>query len=823
MVAADRTGDVDTWNWMQLLMGMIGGGSCSVQVAKHRSQSRDEEQKTAIAAVKVCNGGDCGPDAAAWLLNEHGPVLYRSRAPETRGSVRRALQQAWRNYLGTDFNGDEHRVFVLQRLEQVPEAIAEDELDVQVALILQAVLRCEIEDASSASSSFGSSSGAVGSPEGDANVCGGGSGDAAAVGSASSSRPLPYWFLLSDWGRLSEAYQVDFVVHGLPGAETRRCDYCGCSGHVHLGPRAPGIDLCLHVAWRDAVPTGGANPNEGSSSDAWGHWEPLGSGPISAKQADGMSLAGSASSLLRRNGLPIEVWNEPARSSDDVGVPVESVENTMLESQLWGVAGLSCPRGWPVSSSVCQPVASCQDMGCQRGDGVLCRKTGGCHFCAATSVQRYNEEDNPLVGGTLNSNVSTAVIPPSAHLPRAGGAVAGARFSVLLEGAALNFGGSTRGGALSARGIGSSSTSSAGMTVSSAVSPVGGIDGGGTPLDGCCGVGGSAHVAAAEAAASDGGTGGTADGRGHGLPTISSGAARRICCEGSSGCFVGNKAAEDEELARFREAFAAGIAETAAITPSRVRVLDVGPPLDAGLTLEWRRRRHRGGGSGGNGTNSTPPSTGRLNGGGSCGTGRPLPTHKSNGSTPTHGAPRSAVPPVQTPFKDTSVDTGAGVLAFLDREETDDRMDELAASMPEAAAELSDCAVACSSGGDTSATSAASVAAEPGDITRILFVIREIDVTAAVPASAAGSLAARVPTTPEDEPCAMRALEQVIGALAKPDSALQRALRPWTDGREARLWCPEVASGERGPRPSAWLARRQLHGPFALGSLAKVH
>ena len=29
--------------------------------------------------------------------------------------------------------------------------------------------------------------------------------------------PLPYWFLFDDWLRLSETYQVDFVLHGLPG------------------------------------------------------------------------------------------------------------------------------------------------------------------------------------------------------------------------------------------------------------------------------------------------------------------------------------------------------------------------------------------------------------------------------------------------------------------------------------------------------------------------------------------------------------------------------------------------------------------------------
>ena len=60
---------------------------------------------------------------------------------------------------------------------------------------------------------------------------------------------LPYWFLPSDWSRLSETYQVDFVLHGLPGTEGRHCARCSCEGHVHTGPQDSGRDYCLHVGW----------------------------------------------------------------------------------------------------------------------------------------------------------------------------------------------------------------------------------------------------------------------------------------------------------------------------------------------------------------------------------------------------------------------------------------------------------------------------------------------------------------------------------------------------------------------------------------------
>merc|ERR1719265_1680231 len=99
-------------------------------------------------------------------------------------------------------------------------------------------------------------------PEGDGDTGG------------SPSRPPPYWLLPVDWARLSEAYQVDFVLHGLPGTLQKTCAHCGTNGHIHTGPREPGRDLCLHVGWCSS----------GSAVD-WGHWEPLGAGPITAPDA----------------------------------------------------------------------------------------------------------------------------------------------------------------------------------------------------------------------------------------------------------------------------------------------------------------------------------------------------------------------------------------------------------------------------------------------------------------------------------------------------------------------------------------------------------
>ena len=73
----------------------------------------------------VRDGGDCGPDTAAWLLKHHGPPVYReNRNFMTREGIRRALQQAWKSVIADDATDDkdESETFVSLRLSQVPEA-----------------------------------------------------------------------------------------------------------------------------------------------------------------------------------------------------------------------------------------------------------------------------------------------------------------------------------------------------------------------------------------------------------------------------------------------------------------------------------------------------------------------------------------------------------------------------------------------------------------------------------------------------------------------------------------------------------------------------
>lgn len=193
------------------------------------------------------------------------------------------------------------------------------------------------------------------------------------------------------------------------------------------------------------------------------------------------------------------------------------------------------------------------------------------------------------------------------------------------------------------------------------------------------------------------------------------------------------------------------------------------------------------------------------------------------------------------------MDTGAGVLSFLDREFSLEQHADApefsresygdGGSSPSQGEGKSSQGSQEAPGGSSASRGAADrskMAGSSRGVTRILFVIREPEVgvvnaatilptgssssgsrPAAPNAAKGGSdgrTDAKTAALEQDEPCAMRALELVIDALAWPDSALQRALQPWTAGKSARLWCPEAkASSQRGgPRPSTWLTRRQL-------------
>lgn len=233
--------------WLQALQNIFASAGST----QESGQPMEPRAPVSRAVAEIRTGGDCGPDSAAWLLNEHGPPLYRAQPQQTPASVRLRLQQAWITWLRGQPD-DDLRAFVQQRLEQVPKAAEAACLDVQVELILQGILCGELDEAGA------SETNGVGDTHSE------GPGDTG----GSPSRPPPYWFLPVDWARLSEAYQVDFVIHGLPGTLPKHCPDCGTNGHIHTGPRQPGMDLCLHVGWC-AI-----------ESSNWGHWEPLGAGPI---------------------------------------------------------------------------------------------------------------------------------------------------------------------------------------------------------------------------------------------------------------------------------------------------------------------------------------------------------------------------------------------------------------------------------------------------------------------------------------------------------------------------------------------------------------
>lgn len=353
MVAADVHPGAEPWHWLCLLRSLLQGDSCSscdaFQVKRSASLSV-EKLPLPVAALRT--SGDGGPDAAAWLLNEHAPnSLIHSRSEETCAGVRQTLQQAWRETLRQEL-GDERRAFVQQRLEQVPEALAENGLEAQVELTLEALLRSDDVEME---------------PGGDRPL---------SPRQSAAGRPAPYWFLPSDWARLSEAYQVDFVLHGLPGTATRFCELCGCAGHVHVGPREPGVDFSLHVGWRGpASGRGGTSLPEpeaehspkrsgspgcaapGAASSPAGCWEPLGSGPIlggrsSVKEkqaADGPPEKGGSeesSGTEETSGGTTKAAAGPPEKGSEASSATTETSSGGTKARGWAtVVGLGCVPG----------------------------------------------------------------------------------------------------------------------------------------------------------------------------------------------------------------------------------------------------------------------------------------------------------------------------------------------------------------------------------------------------------------------------------------------------------------------------------------------
>lgn len=738
----------DAWNLLSLLQNLVGGGSCFCQVQKRRT-SQSSLNFPSHPVIRVRDGGDCGPDAAAWLLNEHGPTQSWSRAPETRTSVREKLREAWKTILDNDASGDEHQAFVQQRLEQVLEAVAEaspaddqdheaaqERLRQSAALILEALLRDE----------------PILSTTGDDSD-----------GAGSFKTVLPYWFLPSDWARLSEVYQVDFVLHGLPGMEDQTCDHCGCTGHVHFGPKAPGAGVSLHVGWRSSSsssssssgsaevpaspqPAPGSERSGGSLSignKAWGHWEPLGAGPILPKGA-----AASTPRTSERSGNgqqdpyigAVQVYGSAPQQFDHDGslacCDEDGSEAPAVALKLWTTFGCqrACPPQWS-----CQDGATCS---CPRRN---CQ--GLCQQC--DKVRRGSSDDDPaLIGGglPLSSYDAPSVLTVTSAVPACG---------------------SNASAEVTPRPSGAATTSSPSTPPRNSGARYCVFIQGATPLtfasasnvcnNGCeGGTGGT-----------EGGTGGTSGrSRAKAGPDASSDA--RSIASGSSGSLkdgsstrataAGQGEAPDVDLSlqRFREAFAKGLAAAVGVAPGRVRVVEVGQPFN----MERRSQARA--------------ATSMLES--------------------SEVAANSAA---------QAVDTGAGVLSFLDEDE------EAGVSVlpPETANDSGAASAMLSSLHSSTSASARGVA-------RVLFVIREAQPSPTQASDASGEEGDKATERLADEPTAIKAVEKVSDVLKRPDSALHMALQPWIDecGGSARLWCPEAAA-ERGAKPSSWLARRQPSTP----------
>mmetsp|Transcript_127873 Transcript_127873/g.239119 ORF Transcript_127873/g.239119 Transcript_127873/m.239119 type:complete len:664 (+) Transcript_127873:110-2101(+) len=634
-MAPDRALSGDSWGWMCMLRGFVNG-------PKVKAVSNVAENILPVPVIR--SGGDCGPTTAAWLLNEHGPALYQARSPETCTSVRRMLYEAWRENLRIDNTGDECKAFVQQRLEQVPQAAMQDTLEAQLEQTLEALLRDE--------------------------TCSQSGGDAGPT-------LLPYWFLPTDWARLAEAYQVDFVLHGLPGTESRRCSYCGCAGHVHVGQRPPGIDLCLHVGWRGAGPERQALKDDTlkdsaaivdgckESNGAWGHWEPLGSGPVQ-------------SPLGRRNKADCD---DTIDLTYPVCVPqvdncaVEVAESTVDNRWSASIPGFSCVH---VTSCTCQPAACQAAVPCQPGFARPCPKQlKDCRICPTDAERQASSDgfgDSEAIAPEEKAPSIATVVPVAAPSKTASQVVnsigAGTRFSVLIAG---------------------------------------------------------------------------------------------VAADTTSGL-------DSEALTKLRSAFVQGVAATASISASRVRIVDVGLPLD--FTARPRRQAtsvHEN--SPGSKATLQPTSAGDSSPSSRAPAGESSPGSRPP-ATPT-GSPKS--PDTDTP------DTGAGVLRFLGEEGAETPGPET----PRVGEAQTDVPPAVSSEGTKPCPerSSGEGARAGGGVVRVLAMIREQRAE-----DAASS----------EEHDAMMALELVVSDLASTKSSLRDTIGQATDGQAQRIWCPEAEGPHKG-------------------------
>ena len=245
----------------------------------------------------VRDGGDCGPDTAAWLLRNYGPPVHREGPFTTRQGIRHALQQAWKRVIADDPSLDEGKTFVSERFDQVPEARDRSCLEAQIAEVLDALLREESEHSA-----------------------------AQDQGRLAAPAPLPYWFITSDWAQLSKHLQVDFVIHGIPDTEKRPCRHCGTNGHIHMGLRDPGTDVDLHLHWRGA--------GQGSAMGAaWGHWEPMVHATDEAEFGAPHTQEDACAGSPDQNG-PDQQFDELSTAAQETLAAIETGMDALIAAQL---------------------------------------------------------------------------------------------------------------------------------------------------------------------------------------------------------------------------------------------------------------------------------------------------------------------------------------------------------------------------------------------------------------------------------------------------------------------------------------------------------
>mmetsp|Transcript_54488 Transcript_54488/g.127281 ORF Transcript_54488/g.127281 Transcript_54488/m.127281 type:complete len:546 (-) Transcript_54488:71-1708(-) len=247
-------------------------------------------------AVAAC-AGDSGPECAAWLLNNH-TLRRQHTAPYTARDIREALQVAWRSHLHSD---KDRWHFVEQRAEQVVDdrSLCQS-VESRTAALLDRLMRDP--------------------------GCGG-----------------AYCFIASDWQRLSEHFEVDFVLHGLAGMADWPCARCDTCGHIHLG-RESDVRPSLHVCWwsRDGLP---------------GVWEPL--GPSNAEESACASRAeaaegdcsvdsdsGMAETAFKQAPECLSMWSGVVTVGDGAPDDSQTQDSELEASNPYSMAGACFENGF---------------------------------------------------------------------------------------------------------------------------------------------------------------------------------------------------------------------------------------------------------------------------------------------------------------------------------------------------------------------------------------------------------------------------------------------------------------------------------------------